>query len=1118
MNARMGVGLGLCLGLGLALGAAAAEVKDGYKRPVMVIPYAVEKPKIDGVMNHDEWHFAASINALQTTNHRVSARQTRFWMMWDEDNLYLAMRSPLRQGERVIQALRNPARDINVVFDDSYEIWLDVGATDAKTGLVCFTQFLCNFAGTRFDTLHQPSVGNSRLDYQTNWQPANRITPDGRAWEWELAIPRASLYKDTPFADGFKLTCLVARNFKRPWEQNSVSGTSDFSSRESHPQYVLRKTAPALHVLRVGDPTDPPSLGMELTVTSRTAGGLKWRFASDGGVLKEGDLAWPAPGGAHLPYAPLDVVGKGNFRLTVTSADGAETLFDWCAERQFGDLKTLAEKIDDTGDKVGLRLEFNPVHNYLRVFGDLINYDARAQIARYRVQVLDAAGKALGTLEPKLDELVYVRGLLQLGDLPFGDYTATLTAYDAAGKEVLTREEKFTKKDHAKAFAWWQTPLGNIEKVIEPWTPVTVKGDTLGVWGRTMQVGAAGLPAQVTTQGTPLLAAPARLELELEDGQKLVADGATAKVVSNADHRVVVEVPSRLGPLAVKATVTVEFDGMYKVDWDLRAAAGQAAITAKSLRLVVPLTNAAADYIHACGEGIRTGFYYGFVDRQKQGRIWDGRAVDSQPNVIGSFFPYLWVGSPAGGLCWFADSDQGWEPNNDTPALELRRDAPGSVDMALNLISAPARVDQPRQLSFAFQASPVKPMHPQWRMDSWWCGDTFKDYSSCGSLIWSAIPFAKDVAKCKQMVEQQHAGKNSFIFGINKYRANAVPYFIHQSLPAHLVPEVKYFGDEWRTSVSECLYYGDTLTDYMIHNLGTWAKETGIDGYYIDNMRPVACDNLDAGRGYRLPDGRIQPTYQMFSTRRYFLRMRAAFAEQGSKHKIVLHMTNNMIIPWVGAADIAYDGEHHVIYPESGYDFMDKWSLERLRVDYSGQWGVAVNFMHEYQGQWPADRMALAMRAYTGAVGLHDALTSGNSNGLNQPFWIGRDRFGIEADDVTFVPYWQAASGVAAAPAEVRVSTWQRPGKVLLLVVNFGEATDAKVTLDAAKLGLPVAPDQWQVSDAEAGTTGGGRGKDGKPAWSADTLAPMTRAGAALTVPVARHDYRQIIVAAPAAP
>ena len=1102
--------LSLLFGAAIWPAVAADGVKGAYKRPTVTVPYAREKPTIDGTIDDDEWRGAESVNALQTTRHQISPRGTRFWMMWDEDHLYVAMRSPLRPGEMVVQKFRDPARDTNVVFDDSYEVWLDIGAKDAKTGLKCFVQFLCNYAGVRYDVLHLPAVGNSRLGYTSGWQPKNRITPDGKAWEWELKIPRQSIYKDTPFADGFSLTCLVARNFKRPWEQNSLSGTSSFAVGESHSMYILRKEAPAIQVLRVADYASK-SLGLELAVAGQRNETIGWRFSSDGGIDVKGALEAAAGKVVRLPWRKLDQEGKGNYRITVGSADGKTTYFDWCAERKFGQKKGLDDKIEDTLDKYNLRVEFNPVHNYLRVFGDFIYYAAREDIARWEVLAADKSGVELGRKELALDKYAYVRGVLQLPDVTYGEYRARLEGFDKAGKSVLIVDSEFAKKDPGKEFDWWQTSMGNIGKVIDPWTPVQYhkggwkRAGSFDVWGRTMTVGPAGLPQQVTTQGFDLMADDAELTAELADGAQLTAEGSKVLAATRAPHRAMVDVESRLGPIKVKSRVTVEFDGMYKVE--MRLDPGRESHTLRNLKVVVPLRGEAADYIHAAGEGIRTGFYYGFLDKDKEGTVWDSRQVDSQPMRAGSFIPYLWIGSPKGGLCWFADSDEGWAPSDAKPAIELIRGRKGRIDLVLNLVSAETVIDAPRRIVFAFQASPVKKLHPEWRMDSWWCGDTFFDYASSGSTIWAAIPFPRDKKKCTKMVETRHRAKNSYIFGINKYRANAVPYFIHQTLPARLVPEVKYFGDQWRTSVSECLYYGPTLTDYIVHNLGTWARECGIDGWYIDNMRPVVCDNIDAGRGYRLPDGRIQPTYQMFSTRRYFLRMRAAFAEQGKHDKIVLHMTNNMILPWVAAAGMAYDGEHHVIYPESGHDFMDKWSLERLRVDYPGQWGVAVNFMHEYQGKWERPKLLKAMRAYTGAVILHDVLPSGNANAMNQPLWIGRDRFGIQESEVEFVPYWDKDSGISCATKDVYVAAWKRPGKVLLAVVNWGDKAAAEVRLDAKKLGLDKV-DKWTVVDAEAGTKIGRKEVE----WSADSHGPIERAKNVLTVPVERHDYRQIIV------
>ena len=57
----------------------------------------------------------------------------------------------------------------------------------------------------------------------------------------ELAIPRRSLYKDTPLQAGFAFSGLLARNFKRPWDQVTVAGSGSFSVRETYAHYVLAR-------------------------------------------------------------------------------------------------------------------------------------------------------------------------------------------------------------------------------------------------------------------------------------------------------------------------------------------------------------------------------------------------------------------------------------------------------------------------------------------------------------------------------------------------------------------------------------------------------------------------------------------------------------------------------------------------------------------------------------------------------------------------------------------------------------------------------------------------------------------------------------------------------------
>ena len=1043
----------IVISLLLSATLAQAGVRDGYRSPALVVPYAQTKPTIDGKIEDAEWQDAASFTGLQTTAGKVSTRQTQFWIKWDADNLYLAMRSPLRAGERVVQALRDRTRKDNVVFDDSYEIWLDAG-TKSPDGQPCFFQFLANFTGARYDVLHEPAVGNSRVGWTSGWEPVNRLTPDGKAWEWEMAIPRASLYRSEPFRDGVKLRALFARNYKRPWEQNSFEGTAAFNVADSYTLLTLSKSAPAVHLLSVGDPS-AGTLGLNASAT----GPVHWTFASDSGVTKADT------------FAPnLDTLGTGHYRIRATTADGRQTLLDWCAQRQFGDQTALTQKLNDTGDQVSLKVTFNPAGNYVRATGDFINYDNRAAIRDCQLTV----GGQSQTFP--IDNLAYARGTLRLGDVTNGEYTAKLICRNAAGQTLVERETKFTKQDPTQ-FPWWKTKRGNIEKVIAPWTPVTYHAGEFGVWGRQMKLGTAGLPAQITSQGQPLLAAPMRLE---------TARAATAgklAVTAQADHRAVVAATGKLGDLDLQSRVTVEFDGMYKVELTITP---KKPVALDTLKLVVPIRPEVAELLHASGQGIRYGFDVKLLEKGAKGRLWDSRRIDGQGMAVGSFIPFIWLGNARGGLCWFADSDQGWLPNNEVPAIEVRRDQNASVDLVLNLISVPATLDAPRTITFAFQATPVKPLPDGWRLDSWWCGDTFKDYQGVekrgGQLIWTNIPFPLDPDSCRQLVDGQHRGNAGYNLGVTRGRANAVPYLEWNHIAAQYAPEVSYFGEQWQASGTDGgLCFDDTLIDYLVDKIGNWCEQTGIDGVYIDNVRPVTCANIDAGRGYRLPDGRIQPTFQIFNTRRLFLRLRAAFAEGGKAGKFVLHMTNHMIIPWIGAADMAYDGEHNVIFPESGKDFMDLWTPERLRLDYPGQWGVPVNFMHEYQGNWPKDRYAAAMRAYTGMILLQDALPSGNANGLNKAAWQARDKFGIDANDVRFFENGDPTTGLRCDTKGIFVAGWQRPGKLLIAVVNTGEVAVAKLQL--TKLSAA------KITDAESN-------------------AVLTN----LDIPIGRHDYRQILI------
>ena len=106
---------------------APAAQNEAADRPMLPVPVTDAKPVIDGKVDDAEWQGAFSQRALRTVRGQISTRQARFWMMWDEENIYVAMRSPFRKGERPVQQHRDPSADTDQIFDDCYEIWVSAG-------------------------------------------------------------------------------------------------------------------------------------------------------------------------------------------------------------------------------------------------------------------------------------------------------------------------------------------------------------------------------------------------------------------------------------------------------------------------------------------------------------------------------------------------------------------------------------------------------------------------------------------------------------------------------------------------------------------------------------------------------------------------------------------------------------------------------------------------------------------------------------------------------------------------------------------------------------------------------------------------------------------------------
>jgi len=243
------------------------------------------------------------------------------------------------------------------------------------------------------------------------------------------------------------------------------------------------------------------------------------------------------------------------------------------------------------------------------------------------------------------------------------------------------------------------------DRVLPPWTPVEADGSTVRVWNRALEFGDAPVPAAIESAGEPLLAAPVSL--------RVVADGET--LAWSADEAPPAE-PTRwsrssggsAGGVVAAATTTVEFDGLVRVDLELRPE-GARRIDALVLRLPLRREAARLETHHVLGaEAVRSPRWDLHDSPERQ---WWAGAVPEE-GLRFAFTPQVWLGGVERGLAWLCETPAGWSPVGAPDAIRVE---PGeaSTDLVVRFVSEPVALDGPVTYTFALMATPVKP----WRQD-----------------------------------------------------------------------------------------------------------------------------------------------------------------------------------------------------------------------------------------------------------------------------------------------------------------------------------------------------------------------------------------------------------------
>jgi len=1080
----------------LAAHCFAGAVPDG-KLGRFLVPRMSRPPVMDGRIDPDEWKESVAVSGLAQQNpggNYLIMRPTTYFVAWDADHLYVACRTWIMPGYKPHVGGRTPGGV--TAFDDGMEFdFKPTGKNVAPGRADSSYKFFVSCIGNDGD-LARVSVGQLFRNWQPHIQAATRLTEPGSApqggrwWEAEVVLTPQDFELIGPNQAGDVWRMLLAFNHIPGWMQAAIPINSSYFDASGFPEFVLAENVPAVQVtmddlpgpldgaasvqFRVFNPTAQAAQVSVLAQYSeaREKAGAKTPDLED--VLKkEQTLTVPAGESAVFKIAeglPRDI-GKGTGAIFYRAAQGDKELFRYFAWFKLGYEQRWTKYTPPT-EAFPLSGSFNPVRNNLLLQADTYYLDkpALAQELRYRV-VRDGTLEAVAEGSIAKTEFFYFAKLLRLPQLAEGAYSIEATMKLDGGKELGPVRTSFKKLDEAKVFgAWWQNKLGDTERVIPPFEPLKKKDNAVSVWGRSYTLDALGLPREVVSQRKRVSAAPARIVAVIGGKEHAIKLDDSVSFNEKKDWRYAFKgkVKAKEAGLAFTSTGAVEQDGLVLLNLTYEPA-GKEPVTVDALRIEFPLSSDEAECLLCGGPGGNfASLSHMILPKDKQGRLWSTLDTGKGGSMmtVGSFYPDVWLGNERCGLLWWGDSNQGWVPDDAVPAHEVLRDG-ATVVLRNNIIGKPFTLTEPRTIAFSYMASPFRPLVKGWRMAIHSEDGTFdgphkkrKDPKT-GQQVdgWNWLnPPSRDPTEWSELWAEQKKEADAKVKReqpFNPAQARNRNY-VHTSVPLvgwgplttdPIAPG--YFGPEWGENT-----LGPTQQDFLLWLCDRAFGEGGLRTIYWDIFYIHCSRNEQNGTAYRLPDGRLQPTFQGFNLRQYMMRLYATMHDHGlTPGSNVSHATNSyplVAFPWM---DALLDGEWAEITNATPRDWVDFYPVERMRpMAVAENFGTIISWMCLFHVT-DKEREKRLFRGFMDYQRLHDT-------------WTGQDGrfppqavldFGLNDERLEYVPYWRNTAFVTD-DKDILVSQWRlhvTEDRVLVLVFNNNreQTKDVKLLVRAKMTG-----------------------------------------------------------------
>ena len=616
-------------------------------------------------------------------------------------------------------------------------------------------------------------------------------------------------------------------------------------------------------------------------------------------------------------------------------------------------------------------------------------------------------------------------------------------------------------------------------------------------------VGSNGLLTGITHEGCELLARPMSITGEVA-GKPLTLAPERTEVTRNTATEIAFHATGAHEGVGYSTTTTVEYDGLVRfvIEFD-----SPTPVTFRDMSIHIPLDAKQADYLYD---------FKSYRMPAQNGVIWNSQKSRIMGVSIGRFMnmfaPYVWIGNSHCGISWFAESDVDWHDKPGQPVWTISR-RQGVVELKVDVVMGETE-RQRFVLDFGTMVAPVKRLPRQ--CHDWVFAGMSRDYwGTDGPLPENAygdIPEYVDKANVlmfssdfNNVLEERHAQYVLHPEQLTKYVKkhhdagfSKVIYYTCMNLVTSLHPDYETLAPglkrepellrEWPGNrvpgakqckwLSACPNSPQNLA--MILDLAKClVTEHDVDGIYLDNfMYTYNCRRPGCAAEKR---GKLQSEFRLYQYREFMKKLASIFIRHGKEPLIWVHHTGIMMFPVMSFATMGLSGEIMTHRNESKYNHVELFDEAAGVVEFnSTSWGVPILWYPDLKhGMYtknrpdaPLTRLEYSEKygaTYLGMCMLYGSIpvsmNADRAAAIFHKVTAARYAFGMSADDVIFLPYWErskqlrivqapAAQGSDQPRQDVEASVYTRNTKLLVVLVNVdSRAADVQVVLADELLG-----------------------------------------------------------------